>query len=238
MKYRTFLTFLLIFGAFASYAQEPELEEIPIDHIYVPKGFDSNDNVEVVVKGYLPNLCYKVPRIDAVRLGNQILIKAFAYKYENKNGCPEMVVNFLETVSLGFLDEGSYSAEAETLLYHTKSNFEVGKPSGPFTDDHIYANVDYVESILDVPTPGWRRVILRGEHPNSCMDFKEVNFVSNDKDTISILPIMKIKNEDCIRGSYPFKKTIILPEVLSGKHILLHVRVMNGKSVNRLFRMD
>ena len=39
-------------------ASTPTEKLVPVDHIYVPTGFDSNDTVEVVVTGYLPNLCH------------------------------------------------------------------------------------------------------------------------------------------------------------------------------------
>ena len=32
---------------------------VPVDNVYSPKGFDANDNSEVIVSGFLPNLCYK-----------------------------------------------------------------------------------------------------------------------------------------------------------------------------------
>ena len=39
----------------------PEEKVIPIEHVYIPSGFDDNDNVEIVITGFLPNLCHKSP---------------------------------------------------------------------------------------------------------------------------------------------------------------------------------
>ncbi len=36
----------------------PKLVVAPVDNVFVPAGFDDNDNVEVVLQGYFANSCY------------------------------------------------------------------------------------------------------------------------------------------------------------------------------------
>ena len=48
-------------------ASTPRETKVPVSHLYVPDGFDSNDNVEMVVSGILPNLCHKSPKTAVVR---------------------------------------------------------------------------------------------------------------------------------------------------------------------------
>ena len=53
------LSVVVLLGlSFNSFAILPDVVEAPLDHLFVPNGFDNNDNVEVVVTGKFPNPCY------------------------------------------------------------------------------------------------------------------------------------------------------------------------------------
>ena len=53
------LVFLLMISFLSTQAATMEL--VPVENVYTPRGFDSNDNAEIVITGYLPNLCYQNP---------------------------------------------------------------------------------------------------------------------------------------------------------------------------------
>lgn len=97
-------------------------------------------------------------------------------------------------------------------------------------DEHIYANIDYIEKTKDP-----KKVILKGHNPSDCLVFSRFQYLSNGKDTISILPIMRKVSDFC-----PMKMTDFQVEAkldfsgIKGKNILLHARSMDGKSVNTI----
>ncbi len=55
-----FLGVFLIFGSWGAFAQQPTTVDVPIRKAYLPKGFDNNDNVQLIVEGEFRNSCYKV----------------------------------------------------------------------------------------------------------------------------------------------------------------------------------
>ena len=40
---------------------------VKLEKIFIPSGFDDNDNIEVFVYGQLPNLCFHAPKVKAER---------------------------------------------------------------------------------------------------------------------------------------------------------------------------
>jgi len=82
----------------------PEIILAPVDHLYIPEGFDSNDSVEIVVTGTFPNTCYSRNKVDVSFLGDIIDVKVTAISPEQKNSvveknCPQLKVPFKEVVS-------------------------------------------------------------------------------------------------------------------------------------------
>ena len=98
---------------------------------------------------------------------------------------------------------------------------------------YVYANVDYIET-----TQGSRIALLKGYNPSDCFEFDRVQFISNERDTYSVLPIMKQVREFCPMKMVPFEILVVVPRTLSVEKLLLHVRVMNGKSVNAIFENE
>jgi hypothetical protein len=46
-------------NVFAGYVNEGVPTEVASRFLFVPGGFDNNDQVQVTLDGYLPNSCYK-----------------------------------------------------------------------------------------------------------------------------------------------------------------------------------
>lgn len=213
----------------------PVLAPIPVTHVYSPLGFDSNDNVEVILKGYLPNLCYRTPSARVQVSGQSIQIQAQAQAYHPSEHvvCAQIAVPFLEPAQVGVLDRGLYSI----VVNHTESNSRtasmriVGATSSVI-DDNVYANVTSVERV-----PGTRSVFLKGVNPVNCYEIQGVKSISNGTDTYAVLPIMKKVAEQCDAQPTPFTFKWDVPTDLSAteKNPLLHVRVMDGKSLNVIF---
>lgn len=227
-------TFALIafLASAVAFASTPVLKDVPIDHIYSPKGFDSNDNTEVIVSGYLPNLCHKAPQTKVVVKGNVIDIRVQALHYEASNPfCPEMIVPFIESVDVGVLDKGNYKILVNSKSpYSRNSEIYVNESTSDSVDEFVYANVEYVEKGLNE-----RIVVLHGYNPSDCFVLDKIDMVDNGKDVFSVLPKMKQVADFCPMKMVPFSYQMEVPEKLPAEKVLLHVRVMNGGSVNSVF---
>jgi hypothetical protein len=205
----------------------------PITHVYSPLGFDSNDNAEVIIRGYLPSLCYRAPNAHSQVNGETIDIQVGALLATKGTMCAQIVVPFLESAQVGALPAGNYGimvnpSEPDFLA---SSIFIAAAPTTTI-DNAVYANVTSVER-----TPGTRSVTLKGLNPVSCYDLDQIKYISNGKDTYTVMPIMKQVNTNCEKMPTPFAYTWDVPTDLGAKEPmpLLHVRVMNGKSINTLF---
>lgn len=222
MKIRLFLCLVLI--THVVFAQAPQKVEIQLQKIYAPEGFDSNDHVEVLISAKLPSLCYKNPYVGAIKEGNVIKVKLFAYYYNQE--CAHVRVPILEKLELGILDKGEYKISSNL----SEIDLKIKESTSAAIDDNIYANVEYIEQ-----NDADRVIKLVGENPN-CLKLKEISYSSNGKDTIAILPVMEMTTDLCDDGMKHFSYEFEVPSDLPAKGLLLHVRSMNGKSVNTLFQ--
>ena len=223
---------LLVFSSFRLFAS-PDIVVAPVKHLYLPSGFDSNDAVEVVVTGEFPNTCYSRNDVK-VNVDEEIIdIKISAANHEKiapSIKCAEMVVPFKEVVHIGNLQGGKYTVRVnEKTRFSLEDEIMIQEASSNSVDDHIYAAVEWVEkkSEQDFVLHGWRY--------SNCIDLQKVEVISNGKDTISILPVMKQLSDFCpmkmMPTAYPIKLDFSRMKM---KEPLLHVRTMDGKSVNSI----
>jgi hypothetical protein len=213
-------------------ASDQKIEEVlaPVTHVFVPRGFDSNDDSEIVIAGYLPSLCYKSPRAFAQVEGKRADINVTALKTSGRL-CAQMSVPFLEVAPLGVLGTGSYDLRVN--MNHRRgvqTQLAVVSSRRSTIDENIYANVSQIERIR-----GTRAVLLKGENPSSCYQLDTIHMISNGKDVYSVLPILKQVSSPCTQSMTPFEYEFNVPEEFQISELLLHVRVMNGKSINHLF---
>lgn len=217
-------------------AGEPRVVVAPVDHLFVPQGFDNNDNIEVVVTGKFPNPCFIRNKVDVQVDKNKILVNITALQKEDKRNeiCSPMPVPFSESVTIGSLQGGEYE-----IVVNKGSKFEqlkkmnVAVSSSNSVDDYIYASVDYVDLGFTGGADGSAFIIAKS--PSDCMVFDHVEYVTNDQDTLSVLPIMKRVSQTCIERS----QTLQIPikfDLARFNHskLLLFVRSMDGKAVNTL----
>ena len=222
----------LLLGLISAQASTPIEKLVPVDHVYAPAGFDSNDTAEIVITGFLPNLCHKTPTSKVKRDGNKVEIEISSLYYHESNPyCPEMIVPFEETVSLGLLDKGKYHITVNgKSQWEIKEKLSINESTSASVDDHHYAYVNYIEKehANDV-------VELKGYNPSDCFELDRIEYVSNGKDSYSVLPIMKQVRGFCPMKMVPFSYKWKVPSDISARRILLHVRTMDGKSVNSVF---
>ena len=209
------------------------LAPVPVSHVYSPQGFDSNDNVEVVLKGYLPNLCYRSPSALPKVKDQSIQIQAVAYRPTGHVECAQVAIPFLETAQVGVLDKGDYGISVNPGESNSRSSsIHIAEATSSAIDDFVYANISSVERV-----PGTRTVMLKGTNPVNCFDLDQIKYISNGKDSYSVLPIMKQVSANCETKPVAFNYMWEVPTELSATEPapLLHVRIMNGKSVNEVF---
>lgn len=206
---------------------------IPVEHIYVPAGFDSNDNTEVVITGTLPNLCYRVPKSTVSVQGGKVSVSMNATLRSNGLAfCTLVKLPYTETVDIGILDKGKYNvAVNEKTPFAANGKLSVAEATSNSIDDVIYANVESVER-ADINK---RTVLLKGYNPSDCFELKEIVVKDNGSDTFSVLPKMRQVREFCPKKMIPFTYEFEVPENLAAERVLLHVRVMDGRAVNAFF---
>jgi glutaredoxin-related protein len=232
LKY-ALLTAMTVIPTFALAAGPVTFEtSLPVEHIYAPAGFDTNDNTEVAVTGHLPNLCYKAPKSTVTLVDDKIVVTVKATKNVNAMGfCANVKVPFVEYIKIGVLDKGQHKiAVNEATRWETFSKIFVAEASSNSIDEVVYANVDEVVRVEDS-----RKVLLKGYSPSDCFELKEIEIKDNGVDTYSILPKMKQIRANCPMKMIPFTYEINVPEKLEADKVLLHVRVMDGRSVNAFF---
>ncbi len=202
-------------------------------NLHVPKGFDSNDNVEIVATGTLPNTCYRRPFGEAKIVDNQISINIKATKVSEKNtACIMALVPYMVSVPLGQLSEGNYEIVANPGGINEKTNaIDIEKPHSASIDNFTYANVTQVKNI-----DGSGYLAIEGTHPSSCMEIDRIELIANkNNDTYAVLPIIKQIEPICDTTMKPFVYNVRLPEPPKSD-VLMHVRKLDGNALNYLVK--
>lgn len=220
--------------ASASIARSQEDVSISLEHVFVPKGFDSNDiKVEIIVIGELPNTCFIHPRGDVKVVNNQITIEMKATKLSGEDmSCIMAAVPYLVPVSLGQLSEGRYNIEVNAgAASETHNSLTVERPHSGSVNNFTYAKVTKITETNDD-----RKIIIEGFHPSSCMEISRVDVITNERnDTYSVLPILKQVEDICDRRLKPFVKEVTLPAITNPKK-LAHIRTIDGTALNYLLK--
>lgn len=208
-----------------------EERTVPVAQVFAPKGFDTNDVTQIIVSGNLPNFCYKSPK-SVVTVNDNIINIEVKALYDTEAACAQVVNPFLDVVSVGVLAEGNYEVRVNESASATPltATIEVTLAATLEVNDHIYARVDHAEQVENS-----RKVQLHGYNPSDCFDLDKFTYISNGKDTLSVLPIMKKISSHCPLKMTPFTYEAEIPVELSVNEALLHIRVMKGDSVNILF---
>jgi hypothetical protein len=220
--------------------QSPNPIEVPaeIEKIFIPQGFDDNDNVEVVLHGNFPNTCYQVgnteAKVDAA--SRTITVSATSLKYPG-TFCIQSITPFIQTVKLGLIPEGDYQ-----VIYskdqQVRSSLQVTRRKTESPDDYLYATVE--NAYIDVNSESGKQALkMQGHFPYffiGCMVLKDVRVLKSPSDVLVVQPIAEIVEDEAVCATQPddraFEYTSGLAEPFKGEG-LLHVRTLNGNSLNR-----
>lgn len=222
---------------------QPSWEQAKVHYLFIPKGFDDNDEVEAVIDGYLPNGCYKVlePIVTIDLNRAKVLIEPRA-QFDNQPNIPclEALVPYFVILRFGKLPVGKYTIEVnQSKVAPTQPMIQyltIEPAKTPTQDNHIYAPIDTAQVIRN--TEGQQYIHLEGRFTNTCMEFKEA-ILENHGETLNLLPTIQVRQgspaSPCVNQEIYYTKHIPLPrEITPGRH-LLHVRSLNGTAFNVLF---
>ncbi len=211
----------------------PIVVDAPIDHLFVPHGFDNNDNVEVMVTGNFPSTCFSRNKVEVTVKDEVIAVKVTSLDSSKDNTkCEKMEIPFMENVTVGNLQAGGYKIIVNNKLTEKLS---VDVSSSNSVDDHLYAMISYVELGFTGGLSGEAMLVGKTQ---DCLQLDKVEYLSNGKDTLSILPIMK-KVATCTgEKSYLEVPVKFQPRAFTNNKVLLFVRTMDGKSISSLVDKD
>ncbi len=213
-----------------------ELVRIDATTVFVPIGFDDNDEAEVVVEGFLPSGCYRQakPEVTIDHAARTVEITPMARQFGAP--CVQVLVPYFFEVKLGQLEPGPYAVEVQGVTTSLTESLQVKRAIGTSPDDFDYLPVDDVRVDRNADT-GALEAVIYGRITNRCMSWSRAIVEDNGK-TVNILPIMAFDTTpgaNCRTVEMRFKQTIALPETVSTGRHLLHVRSLNGDAMNRLF---
>lgn len=235
---------LLVFGSSLAFANNAVLVQAPIEKAFVPMGFDDNDKVEVIVHGHFPNSCYKMgptaARVDQAR--KVISISAQAYYYKGAV-CAQMVVPFIKSVELnGFVPAGNYRIEILNRPSAVTNPLVVKRSTRPEADDYLYAAVQ--SAALERADDGHDLVVLKGQHPflfQGCIKFDGIKTSLSPGNVLIVQPLTHIENDSsaCMgEVNHRFEYRIPLTHSLARGEYVMHVRVLDGNSVNQFLSIE
>lgn len=210
------------------------LVQVPGDDLFIPVGFDDNDETVFVVDGYLPSGCYRLtrPEIDFDQDTGVVSVKPMARYFDMP--CIAALIPYHFEVRLGVMPMGEFTVEIAGTDVKETLRIREATSAGP--DDHLYAPVDDVS--INRAQDGTLKATLTGRLTNSCMTFTEIQ-ISHTGKTVQLLPIMGYEQSDtCEAGEFPYKNKITLPAGLDRGRHLLHVRSLNGRDANQLFTVE
>jgi hypothetical protein len=234
------LTALGLGAAIATQARADDPVDNPLvmiqaKDVFVPVGFDDNDQSLAVIDGYLPGTCYRLAYVQTTfdAAAKTFHVTQYARKF-SQAPCIEVLVPFTSEVSFGALKAAAYGVEAYGAGHES---LVVKEALGPSPDDYLYAPIDTARVEQD-PATGRYVGTIEGRLTNSCLAFQEIRVTDSGK-TLEILPIIAMADQgNCAASEVPFSKSFLLPAGMQPGRHLLHVRSLNGKAVNVVFTVN
>ena len=226
--------------ALAAELPKPSLAPANVDAVFVPVGFDDNDNIEVVVSGHLTNICSKTGPLEADVNADArtITLRPQVWSYQSPScATQEMFIPFTQAVSLGTIDAGEYKVVVNDAPAVPARELVVAPAFVSTPDDFVYAPVESASVTRDKATGRVNGVRVSGTYPTmqgACWVLKEVRATAVKGNVIVVLPISELrKGAACDNANRTFKATKKVSGVPAGD-LLVHVRVMNGQSLNKV----
>lgn len=234
------LCFTLVCLIPTSFTNAQQLEvPAPVSKIYVPTGFDDNDDVQVFVYGNFPNSCFQLGSIHINRdeSARRFVIDIKATYLPDAGFCVQILKPYVTAIKLGTLPQGVYQLVVNPEVGDIRRTISIGKSVSGSTDDFFYADVVFAD--IEDGSGGSQLLVIEGFYPilkRGCARFAEDPRVIDDAyDLITVLPILEFFDDHhCNDGVMQFRTKILLERAIEGE-TLIHVRRIGGMSYTRLF---
>lgn len=209
---------------------DPKVVDTSFASAYIPDGFDTNDQSQMVGEGFFPNSCYRPSMVEVAvdHTARKIYVQPSAYKYDGV--CLQMIIPFEREINFGLLKAGGYEV-VQTKTRTTMGMINVRVAPSSNADDYLYAPIS--QAYFDQST-GKKMVRLTGTFTNSCARLVDTMVAVQPK-VIVVQPISElVENQNCRSGEFPFVKDVEVPSTAKAGRYLLHVRSLNGNAINSL----
>lgn len=201
---------------------------------YLPEGFDTNDSVEIVGEGLFVSSCYKPAHVDVKvdTTAMRIELRPRAYYYDSL--CLQAIIPYHQVVNVGILPFGRYRV-VDANRKEDLGVLNIRLATSSSADDFLYAPVSQAFFKQEA---GKNFLTVSGTFTNSCMRLADV--VANvQPKVITVQPIMEMTEGTlCADGMFPFEEKIEVHGLSAKQRYLVHVRSLNGKSINNLIDLE
>ncbi len=201
------------------------------DYVFIPPGFDSNDNAEIVLAGQLPSTCYTAAASRYALDRSRKIIKVYnMVRYTPDENCLQMMVDYAQTIRIGSLPAGNW----QVIIQGRGESFDAGAlpivpARNPAIDDQMYLPVKIVTELPG--NPGEQRYIqLAGRIDTSCVRARDVKILSRRPGVIEVLPLATNLKRICEGRFQKFSTRVNIGTV--SRKTLVHVRALNGLARN------
>lgn len=206
------------------------------DYLFVPKGFDDNDNVQVILDGWVNSSCDQVQKPKVAVHPDHGVIEIEVKAVQPEMWCMPVLTRFTAVADLGVLPHGSWEVVTNNGWLVTELVVDEAASGGP--DDFAYAQVDkvfvdYAPDEVPERDSKWSAV-LKGVLRDSCEQIDYIQ-VTDSGATIEVLPVLKVDGEICLPVQTPFEERVFLPDIQKEGRYLLHVRAAGGHAINQVF---
>lgn len=204
---------------------------IPATQLWIPEGFDDNDDVVIVAEGVLPDTCHQLSDPLVVTGAGNANVTVTLQATVAAGQCAPVPVPFQQEIYLGQMTSGDWNVTVNGLDAEQRLN--VLRATGTGIDDFIYAPVERVKVKIDDAT-GQSVIQLRGKLSVSCLTWKEARLIVQPT-VLVVLPILEQTSTDCSPATRLIAHDIPVPSDLPNGRYLIHARALNGRAINHVF---
>jgi hypothetical protein len=230
--------FLAVFALFTSTSDASARTFIlKPKYAFTPKGFDTNDNAQVVLAGAFSDYCMKVgtTRHTVDKVKKKIFIQQTYSTGENCHDI-EMYIPYSIEVNLGTLPKGNYEVHVLDMdnQYTLMSQLPISEAkssNGNQVDERLYAPVTSIE--FKTGRGEFPLLVINGVFSNTCLSLSGVEVHQRMGDVFEVLPVAVDRKRACAAALQPYSKTVEL-KGFTLRDTLIHVRSMNGQSINKV----
>ncbi len=241
-------TAYLLLGVLLSASSFGGVEPYKLEKLFaIKKGYDSNDNVEIVALAKLPNHCFRAHSYQLKKLSDFEYMLKFDVKKKEITPCENVQINdfstplyYTKSIDLGQLNKGEYNVYYESFSEVPKKvSFTVDAAMTSGVDDIEYAPVTnaFIPELVSLNESPM--IILSGIFYSSCHALDHENIeVSKQDDVFVIIPKIKfLRNQSCTQNQRLLEGFVNLGPIAKPGTYLVHVRSQSGISVNKVFHV-